>query len=115
MSLIRMMLLLQLQSLILFNSRGPSGSGIDMVVNAGSQIATIVGPEFDVIGFDHEALVDLHPASRSAKRDPSALARTWAETVPTGQLAGERDDGSLRFINTDNTARDMLRITMKLE
>jgi hypothetical protein len=27
-----------------------------------------------------------------------------------GQLAGERDDGSLRFINTDYTARDMLRI-----
>jgi len=25
-------------------------------------------------------------------------------------LAGERDDGSLRFINTDHTARDMLRI-----
>ncbi|KAJ7441122.1 hypothetical protein FB451DRAFT_1106254 [Mycena latifolia] len=32
---------------VLFNPGDPGGSGIDMMVNAGSQIATIVGPEFD--------------------------------------------------------------------
>ena len=39
-----------------------------------------------------------------------ALARAWARGIVVGQLAGERDDGSLRFMNTDHTARDMLKI-----
>jgi hypothetical protein len=39
-----------------------------------------------------------------------ALPRTWARAIVEGQLAAEHDDGSLRFINTDHTARDMLRI-----
>lgn len=39
-----------------------------------------------------------------------ALARLWAHSMLLGRLAGERDDGSLRFIHTDYTARDMLRI-----
>jgi arabinogalactan endo-1,4-beta-galactosidase len=39
-----------------------------------------------------------------------ALPNAWAQGMVEGQLAGERDDGSLRFINTDHTARDMLRI-----
>ncbi|KAF7331529.1 Abhydrolase-4 domain-containing protein [Mycena kentingensis (nom. inval.)] len=39
-----------------------------------------------------------------------ALARTWARGTLIGGLAGERDDGSLTFIHTDHTARDMLEI-----
>jgi hypothetical protein len=39
-----------------------------------------------------------------------ALPHAYARGLVEGQLAGERDDGSLRFINTDHTARDMLRI-----
>ncbi|KAJ7327418.1 TAP-like protein-domain-containing protein [Mycena albidolilacea] len=39
-----------------------------------------------------------------------ALPLAYARGLVEGQLAGERDDGSLRFINTDHTARDMLRI-----
>ncbi|KAJ7367641.1 hypothetical protein DFH08DRAFT_795785 [Mycena albidolilacea] len=57
---------------------GPGGSGVDLVLKAGPLLSTILGPGFDIIGFDPRA--------------------------------GERDDGSLRFINTENTARDMLRI-----
>ena len=34
----------------------------------------------------------------------------WAFAKVIGQLAEDRDDGSLRHINTDQTARDMLRI-----
>ncbi|KAJ7667054.1 hypothetical protein B0H17DRAFT_1184269, partial [Mycena rosella] len=79
---------------VLINPGGPGGSGVDMITRRGSQISTIVGPEFDIIGFD--------------PRD--ALPRAWARAIIEGQLAGERDDGSLRFINTDHTARDMLRI-----
>jgi hypothetical protein len=46
----------------------------------------------------------------SMNASDDALARAWVSAIVQGQLAGERDDGSLRFINTENTARDMLRI-----
>ena len=39
------------------------------------------------------------------------VANTWASSVLLGKLAEDRDDdGYLRHINTDQTARDMLRI-----
>ncbi|KAJ7499974.1 TAP-like protein-domain-containing protein [Mycena latifolia] len=116
---------------ILVNPGGPGGSGVELVVNKGSHISTIVGPEFDVIGFDPRGISHSTPrvsffqsrierelwatnaddtkvTSLNASED--ALAREWARAIIEGQLAGKRDDGSLRFINTDYTARDMLRI-----
>ena len=38
------------------------------------------------------------------------VAKTWAFALVLGQLAQDRDDGYLKHINTDQTARDMLRI-----
>ncbi|KAJ7123170.1 TAP-like protein-domain-containing protein [Mycena epipterygia] len=114
---------------ILINPGGPGGSGVDLIGQEGLRISTIVGPEFDVIGFDPRGISrstprvsfyesraereinnaeDVKSASINASAD--ALARAWARGVIEGQLARERDDGSLRFINTDHTARDMLRI-----
>ena len=46
---------------------------------------------------------DLHVAEDN-------VANKWALGVVLGQLAEDRDDGYLRHINTDQTARDMLRI-----
>ena len=40
----------------------------------------------------------------------SDVPRIWARARVEAQLAGETDPGYLRHINTDNTARDMLRI-----
>jgi hypothetical protein len=37
---------------ILINPGGPGGSGVDMITVFGAQLSTIVGPEFDFIGFD---------------------------------------------------------------
>jgi hypothetical protein len=48
-------------------------------------------------------LSDLHIAE-------DHLANMWALASVLGQLAEDRDDGYLRLINTDQTARDMLRI-----
>jgi hypothetical protein len=47
---------------------------------------------------------------RPVNASSDGLARLWAHGMLLGRLAGERDDGSLRFMRTDNTARDMLRI-----
>ena len=38
------------------------------------------------------------------------VANIWARALVRGKLAQERDYGYLRHINTDQTARDMLRI-----
>ena len=38
------------------------------------------------------------------------VANNWALAMVLGQLAEDRDDGYLSHINTDQTARDMLRI-----
>ncbi|KAJ7031110.1 TAP-like protein-domain-containing protein [Mycena alexandri] len=116
---------------ILLNPGGPGGSGVDFIASWGSPISTIVGPEFDLIGFDPRGIGRSTPrvsfyksrverelwagSGDSAKvlsmnASADTLARSWARAIVDGTLAGERDDGSLRFINTDHTARDMLRI-----
>ncbi|KAJ6480975.1 TAP-like protein-domain-containing protein [Mycena sanguinolenta] len=114
---------------VLINPGGPGGSGVDWVAAAGPLLSTIIGPEFDIIGFDPRGVGRSTPrisffASRAEREiwsvgdaslgsmnsSADALARAWARGIVVGQLAGERDDGSLRFMNTDHTARDMLRI-----
>jgi hypothetical protein len=37
---------------ILVNPGGPGESGVDLVAVRGAQLSTVVGPEYDVIGFD---------------------------------------------------------------
>ena len=37
---------------VLINPGGPGGSGVDFVAAAGPLLSTIIGPEFDIIGFD---------------------------------------------------------------
>ncbi|KAJ7648654.1 TAP-like protein-domain-containing protein, partial [Mycena polygramma] len=115
---------------ILLNPGGPGGSGVDFIPRYGAYISTIVGPEFDVIGFDPRGIGRSTPrvsffesraereiwagsgfsAEVSMNSSAETLGRAYAQGIVTGQLAGERDDGSLRFINTDHTARDMLRM-----
>ncbi|KAJ7663015.1 TAP-like protein-domain-containing protein [Mycena rosella] len=115
---------------VLINPGGPGNSGVDMIRSRGPQISTIVGPEFDIIGFDPRGISRSTPRvaffetrsereiwsskvngkAMSMNASADALPRAWAQAIINGELAGERDDGSLRFINTDHTARDMLRI-----
>jgi pimeloyl-ACP methyl ester carboxylesterase len=37
---------------VLFNPGGPGGSGIDLVLQYGDALGAILGPQFDVVGFD---------------------------------------------------------------
>ncbi|KAJ7616540.1 TAP-like protein-domain-containing protein [Roridomyces roridus] len=114
---------------ILANPGGPGASGVDFIGMAGERIAAVVGPEFDVVGFDPRGISRSTPrssffetraeqnafwssevTSMSANSSDDALARMWAQGMLLGRLAGERDEGSLWFMNTDYTARDMLRL-----
>ncbi|CAA7262051.1 unnamed protein product [Cyclocybe aegerita] len=112
---------------VLFNPGGPGGSGVDFIITAGDMFATIVGPQFDLIGFDPRGTGRSLPRVSFFKTDveralwgrmgirvvnnsDEGIARTWARATLLGQLAAEQDDGSLRHINTDQTAQDMLRI-----
>ncbi|KAK7057859.1 Abhydrolase-4 domain-containing protein [Favolaschia claudopus] len=116
---------------VLVNPGGPGGSGVSFILSRGAHLSTIVGPEFDIIGFDPRGVARSTPgvsfyktrAERalrfdtpdgtrvfSANASADGLSRGWALGTLDGQLAGERDNGSLRFINSDHTSRDMLRI-----
>ena len=37
---------------VLFNPGGPGGSGVEMIKSAGKYFGTILGGEFDIVGFD---------------------------------------------------------------
>ncbi|KAJ7608506.1 TAP-like protein-domain-containing protein [Mycena polygramma] len=114
---------------VLINPGGPGGSGVDTVLTRGSQFSTILGPEFDIVGFDPRGIsrstprvsffetrverkiwAQFRPSKISMNASADALPSAWARSVVQGRLARASDDGSLRFINTDHTARDMLRI-----
>ncbi|KAF7360212.1 hypothetical protein MVEN_00750000 [Mycena venus] len=48
---------------VLINPGGPGGSGVDFIAIGGSKLAQIVGPEFDIVGFDPRGKPVLHPLS----------------------------------------------------
>ena len=45
-----------------------------------------------------------------SNKSEDGIARVLARSTLLGRLAEEQDDGYLRHINTDHTARDKLRI-----
>ncbi|KAJ7182770.1 TAP-like protein-domain-containing protein [Mycena crocata] len=112
---------------ILMNPGGPGGSGVDIVNLLGAALAQIVGPEFDIIGFDPrgvarstprasffetdvERILFRHATLRDLNASADALGRSWAQAQVHTRLAAERAGDFLPHINTDNTARDMLHI-----
>ncbi|KAF8959383.1 TAP-like protein-domain-containing protein [Flammula alnicola] len=111
---------------VLFNPGGPGGSGVDLVRLAGDLLSKILGPQFDIVSFDPRGIGRSQPHASFFKTDvereiwnldlkvvnnsAEGVARGWARARVLGQLAAETDDGYLRHINTDQTARDMLKI-----
>ncbi|KAJ7887828.1 TAP-like protein-domain-containing protein [Mycena olivaceomarginata] len=112
---------------ILFNPGGPGGSGVAFIESAGPALAQLVGPEFDIIGFDPRGVARSTPRVslfetdaeralwpvgpiRDLNASEDAVARHWARAQITGRLASETAASYLPHINTENTARDMLRI-----
>ncbi|ESK88631.1 hypothetical protein Moror_3085 [Moniliophthora roreri MCA 2997] len=114
---------------ILFNPGGPGGSGVDYIVSLGTKLREILGPQFDLVGFDprgvsrstprvtiYETLDERLSWQRSGIWELNSslqdnVASYWARAKIIAQLAEERHGDFLPYINTDHTARDMLRIT----
>ncbi|KAJ7666056.1 alpha/beta hydrolase fold-domain-containing protein [Mycena polygramma] len=111
---------------ILFNPGGPGGSGVDFIALAGSGLAEIVGPEFDIVGFDPRGVAHStprvsffdtdverqlwgHPALTELNASSDALGRFWARAQLYNRLAAQRAN-FIQHINTDQTAKDMLQI-----
>ncbi|TDL30126.1 alpha/beta-hydrolase [Rickenella mellea] len=114
---------------LIVNPGGPGGSGVNFVASNGHFLSSIVGPEFDIVGFDPRGIGRSYPSAKffetAAERalwlqaefpdalnaSPDVLPRSWARAQIMGQLAEERDNATLKHITTDNIARDMLRIS----
>ncbi|KAJ6602330.1 Alpha/Beta hydrolase protein [Mycena sp. CBHHK59/15] len=120
---------------ILFNPGGPGGSGVSAIVAVGTSFAEFLGGEFDIVGFDPRGVAYSTPTIEFFKTDlekdlwipedlniryPSlntsvnsqAISEQWAKMQLIGQLGQQRDvDQNFQHMTTDNTARDMLRIT----
>ncbi|KAF8181954.1 Alpha/Beta hydrolase protein [Mycena galopus ATCC 62051] len=118
---------------VLVNPGGPGGSGVDFVVASGASLSTIVGEQYDIVGFDPRGVSYSTPTvyffetdvERALWMPPSAniiypaldqsadaVAQQWARAQIIGQLAVNRNEKNyIQYMTTDNTARDMLRIT----
>ncbi|KAJ7700765.1 alpha/beta-hydrolase [Mycena rosella] len=115
---------------LLINPGGPGGSGVDYVVDSGASIATIIGEQYDIVGFDprgvsystptvylfetdaERALWSTNTLYPSLNQSADAVAQQWARGQILGQLAVNRNEKNyIQYMTTDNTARDMLRIT----
>ncbi|ESK91337.1 alpha beta hydrolase fold family [Moniliophthora roreri MCA 2997] len=114
---------------ILLNPGGPGSSGVDFVLTLGKPMRQILGPQFDLVGFDPRGVSRSTPRITFFKTREERLsweragvhelnsslqdnvASFWSRAKVAGRLAGERAGDILPFMNTDHTARDMLRIT----
>ncbi|KAF5357394.1 hypothetical protein D9758_005943 [Tetrapyrgos nigripes] len=116
---------------IFTNPGGPGGSGVNFILGSGQFIQSVVGTQFDIIGFDPrginnttprisffntdvERLTFLLDESADLNSTPEALSESWARYQVAGQLAQSRDNGSLNFVTTADVARDMLGMSEAL-
>ncbi|KAJ6462623.1 TAP-like protein-domain-containing protein [Mycena sanguinolenta] len=95
---------------ILFNPGGPGASGVNFVLGLAEEVRAVVGPQFDLVGFDPRGIARSVPTASFFGTDAERCLRAHAVAMLQSKLAAARDDGSLRFINTESTARDMLTI-----
>ncbi|KAJ7083873.1 Alpha/Beta hydrolase protein [Mycena epipterygia] len=117
---------------LLFNPGGPGGSGVDTLVMLGPSLQLVFGNQYDIVSFDPRGVsystpvasffeTDAERALWNAGEVPSslnassdAIPHSWARAHLLGQLAAQRDtSGILKYMTTDNVARDMLYITQK--
>ncbi|PNS20103.1 hypothetical protein CAC42_5553 [Sphaceloma murrayae] len=125
---------------ILINPGGPSGSGVEFVVRAGSTIAAVVHGDFpaakerhyDIVGFDPRGVgLTSPPVQCSGSNEQwsqlwrlrqleegtltssdAALGRQWRMSEATSRHCANVDDDSIQYyLTTASVARDMLELT----
>ncbi|TDL14554.1 hypothetical protein BD410DRAFT_797094 [Rickenella mellea] len=112
---------------ILINPGGPGGSGVSTVLSTGVQLQTILGDEFDILGFDPRGVNFTTPSLNifQTKSEQAAwntdhvvvlnatvdaLGYQYARSQIIGQFADNRTRHSAEHIGTPTVARDMLSI-----
>jgi pimeloyl-ACP methyl ester carboxylesterase len=113
---------------ILFNPGGPGGSGTSLIISTGNYFASMLGPQYDILGFDprgvafatpgvtfsgsqiEEALWNESPGQVDLNFTEPALGTAYAKAQVSNKLAEQRAADVLPYINTDYTARDMMTI-----
>ncbi|KAJ8092865.1 hypothetical protein PM082_023498 [Marasmius tenuissimus] len=112
---------------VLFNPGGPGVSGVGHVLDLGTRHRAVLGPQFDVVGFDPRGVqrstprIEFYetPAERAFNYRPLTelnhsssenVASYWGHTKTMGALAYERGKEYLPYMNTEFVARDMLKI-----
>ncbi|KAJ7660890.1 Alpha/Beta hydrolase protein [Mycena polygramma] len=118
---------------ILFNPGGPGGSGVDTLVSNGFELQTLLADSrYDIVSFDprgvhystpeasffeteaERALWNAGSLPASLSASSNAIPQAWGRAHLLGSLAAQRDKSQiLKYITTDNVARDMLLITQK--
>ncbi|KAG8844400.1 hypothetical protein FRB91_002625 [Serendipita sp. 411] len=114
---------------ILFNPGGPGGSGVGLISNLGPIFQTVVGNEFDIIGFDPRGVghttpvVDVFPFPLEREsyalryldaplinQTSTALSEVMSRAKLLNQLIGDRANLAAQYINTAVVCTDMLSI-----
>ncbi|KAJ6505884.1 hypothetical protein C8R47DRAFT_1209822 [Mycena vitilis] len=118
---------------ILFNPGGPGGSGVDTLVSTGFELQTLLADSrYDIVSFDprgvrystpeasffetdaERALWNAGSVPASLSASSNAIPQAWGRAHLLGSLAAQRDKSQiLKYITTDNVARDVLLITQK--
>ncbi|KAL2258389.1 hypothetical protein VTK26DRAFT_8325 [Humicola hyalothermophila] len=107
---------------ILLNPGGPGGSGTQFLHRRGAHLATILGPDFHLVGFDPRGvnrsvpLASCYPASSAAaalsrigstKRLPEDSGALWAWAGNFARACQDTMGDHGAYINTPQTAADM--------
>ncbi|KAK7040318.1 hypothetical protein VNI00_009786 [Paramarasmius palmivorus] len=112
---------------ILINPGGPGVSGVDVVIQVAELFKQVIGPQFDIVGFDprgvrhstprvelfksrEERALWFRPAIKELNHSSDNVASFWARNKINGQLAEERLINLLPYITTSHVAQDMLHI-----
>ncbi|EJC98517.1 alpha/beta-hydrolase [Fomitiporia mediterranea MF3/22] len=113
---------------ILFNPGGPGGSGVQFILETGTSFQTMLGPEFDIVGFDPRGVGFTTPPISVFKDSieagaffiqreldinatESSLGRSFAQQTLLGKLVEERALDVAKTVSTPTVAHDMLSIT----
>ncbi|KAK1234476.1 hypothetical protein PQX77_002330 [Marasmius sp. AFHP31] len=111
---------------ILFNPGGPGGSGVDTALTSGKLFRSVLGPQFDLVSFDPRGVqrstpsasfyktqaerVLTHHLATELNHSTETVESFWGYNKIMGSLALQRGKEYLPHINTDHSARDMLKI-----